>query len=127
GEGLEHQVELARFGHEALGATGRRRAAAVLGHRAALLLEMVLAEARLADLAVDQQVGEAGKMSGGLPHSRVLDDRRVETDDVLARGDHRPPPGLLDVALEFDAERAVVVAGVDPAVDLAALEHEAAP
>jgi len=41
--------------------------------------------------------------------------------------DHVLPPGVLDVFLEFDAERAVVPEAVDAAVDLARLEDEPAP
>ncbi len=41
--------------------------------------------------------------------------------------DHVAPPGVLDVALELDAERTVVPAARQPAVDLARLEDEPAP
>src|SRR5262245_62948057 len=57
----------------------------------------------------------------------MLYDVSAEADDVLALDDHRAPPRLLDVALELDAERSVVVAAVEAAVDLARLEDEAAP
>ena len=36
------------------------------------------------------------------------------------------PPLVLDIAQQFDAERAVVVSGAQPAVDLGRLEDEAA-
>src|SRR5262249_20103138 len=39
---------------------------------------------------------------------------------------HVVPPGLLDIALEFDAERAIVPESVDPPVDLARLKDESA-
>ena len=61
------------------------------------------------------------------PDLRVHEDAGVEPDDVLALLDHRPPPRPLDVVLQLDAERAVVPDRVDPAVDLARREHEAAP
>ena len=88
---------------------------------------MVGAEAQLARAAVDERVGEAGEMPARHPRPRVLDDRRVQRHDVVALLEHRPPPLALDVVLEQHAVVAVVVAGADPAVDLAALEHEAAP
>ena len=66
-----------------------------------------------------------GDVARGLPDPRALDDRAVEADDVPPRRDHRAPPVLLGVAQQLDAEGPVVVAGVDPAVDLARLEDEA--
>src|SRR5947199_10652009 len=56
----------------------------------------------------------------------MLDDRRVERDDVVALLQHGPPPLALDVVLEQHAVVAVVVARAEPAVDLTAREHEAA-
>ena len=121
---LEHQVELARLGQVAL-----RVLARVLGRPAAALesLEVVGAEALLAGAAVDQRVGEAGEVAAGLPRARVLDDRRVERDDVVAVLDHRLPPLRDDVLLEQHAVVPVVVRVGDPAVDLGGGEDEAAP
>src|SRR5207245_4950140 len=89
--------------------------------------DLVGAEALLAALAVDQRVREAGHVARGLPHARVHDDRRVEADDVIAAGDDLPPPGLLHVALELDAERSVVEARAEAAVDLGARVDEPPP
>src|SRR5437667_2472079 len=114
-EGLEHEVELARLG-ELAAALGTARARDLVG-----------AKALLAALAVDERVREAGQVAGGLPHPRVHDDRRVEADDVVATGDDLSPPGLLHVALELDAERAVVEARAETAVDLAARVDEPPP
>ena len=66
------------------------------------------------------------------PDLRVHDDRAVEADhaDLLAVrarrrvADHVLPPGVLDVPLQLDAERAVVPEAVDAAVDFAGLEDE---
>src|SRR5205807_10028374 len=52
--------------------------------------------------------------------------RRVQSHDVLSQLDNVPPPEVADVAAERDAVGAVVVDCVDPAVDLARREHEAA-
>ena len=87
---------------------------------------MVGAEALAAGLAVHQRVGEPGQVTGGLPHARVLEDRRVQGDDVVALGEHRAPPLALDVALQQDAVVAVVVGRAEPAVDLRRGEDEAA-
>ena len=50
-----------------------------------------------------------GEVPAGLPHARVLEDRRVQGDDVVALLEHRPPPLVLDVGLEQHAVVAVVV------------------
>ena len=122
--GLEHEVELARVGELAVGAL----AGALRGLAAALrVLELVGAEAQLAGLAVDQRVGEPGQVARRLPDPRVLDDRRVDRDDVVALLEHRPPPLGLDVVLQQHAVVAVVVGRADPAVDLRRREDEAAP
>ena len=102
---------------------GERRPAAVrAGGR---LRQVVRAEPLLAVPAVDERVGEAGDVAARLPHLGRHEDRGVEADDVVAQLDHRAPPGVPDVALQLDAERAVVPGRAEPAVDLARLEHEA--
>ncbi len=122
--GLEHQVEVACLGQVAVG-----RLAGMLGRLAPALrlVEVVGAEAQLARAAVDERIGETGQVAARLPGRGVLDDRRVQRDDVVALLQHRPPPLALDVVLEQHAVVAVVVARAEPAVDLAAREHEPAP
>jgi hypothetical protein len=88
--------------------------------------QVVLAEALVAVGALDQRVRERLEVAGGLPDPGGHDDGRVLADHVVAQLHDRAPPGLLDVVLELDPERTVVVAGADPAVDLARLEGEAA-
>jgi hypothetical protein len=80
-----------------------------------------------AGAAVDERIGEAREVAGGLPHARVLEDRGVQGDDVVALGDHRPPPLVLHVGLQQDAVVAVVVGRPEAAVDLRRREDEAAP
>ena len=104
-----------------------RPAASRASGRAARVLELVGAEALLAGAAVDERVGEPREVAARLPHPRVLEDRRVERDDVVALGEHRPPPLVLHVVLQQDAVVAVVVGRADPAVDLRRGEDEAAP
>ena len=122
--GLEHQVEVAGLGEIAVG-----RLPGVLGGLAPAGrdVEMVGAEPQLARAAVDQRIGEPGQMAAGHPRLGVLDDRRVQRDHVVALLQHRSPPLALDVVLQQHAVVAVVIAGADPAVDLAALKDEAAP
>ena len=73
------------------------------------LLEVVGAEAALAGPALDERVAEPGQVARRLPGARVLDDRRVEGDDVVALLDHRPPPGADHVVLQENAVVPVVV------------------
>ena len=131
--GLEHEVELARLGEIAiLVVAGQLRggvAAAgirVLGRARARLLDVIGAKAQPACLAVDKRVGEAREVTGRLPGTRVLDDRRVEGDDVVALLDHRLPPGIHHVVLQEHAVVPVVVGVGDAPVDLGGGKDEPA-
>jgi len=53
--------------------------------------------------------------------------RGVEADDVVVQLGHFPPPGFLDVVLEFNAEGTVIPGAVLSAVDFGGLEYETAP
>src|SRR6476619_386472 len=88
--------------------------------RRVILLQVVLAEALVAGLALGQRVAEGTQVAAGLPGPRRQDHAGVQTDDVLTCGDHRAPPLALDVLLQLDAERAVVPRRPGAAVDLAA-------
>src|SRR5260370_10427553 len=57
----------------------------------------------------------------------MLEDRAVEAQHVRAALDHLAPPRLLDVALELDAERAVIESRAEAAIDIAGRKNEAAP
>src|SRR5262249_39845296 len=65
-----------------------------------------------------------GHVSRRFPHPWMHDQRGVDADDVVPPRDDRAPPRVLDVALELDAERTVVEARAEPAVDLAARADE---
>ena len=121
--GLEHEVEVARLGEIAL-----LRLARVLGRFAPALQlrQVVRAEALAARAAVDQRIGEPRQVARGLPHARVLQDGRVDRHDVVALLQHRPPPLLLDVALQQHAVVAEVIRRAHTPVDLRGGEHEPA-
>ena len=120
--GLEHQVEHARLGQLAA-ALGAAQLALGLG-----LAQVILAPAPLALAeALDERVGEALEVAGGLPRLRVEQDRRVQGDDVVAQLEHRAPPLVLDVVLQEDAVVPVVVGVRETAVDLGRREDEPAP
>ena len=76
--------------------------------------------------AIDHRILEVTDVAGGFPYFRVHDDRAVEADHVFAGLDNGFPPALFDVALQLDAERAVVPEAVDAAVDFRGLENKAA-
>ena len=132
--GLEHHVELSRLGplatFAAVGAddvTHRHR----LRIRQTLflrvrLLHVVLAVALMAFQAFDERVVEHLDVTGGHPHLTRKDDRGVQADDVIASGNHRPPPLALDVLLQFDTQWPVVPRRAGTAVDLAGGIHQAA-
>ena len=103
---------------------GSRRSVArqVLGAR-----QLVEPEAAVVGRALDERIAERADVAGRDPDLGMHQDPGVETDDVVALLDHRPPPGALDVVLQLDAERPVVPDGVDAAVDLGRGEDEAAP
>ena len=86
--------------------------------------QIVGAETGLAGLAVEQRVREARDVAGRDPGLRVHDDGRVEADVVRAFLHEFLEPGLFDVVLELNAERAVVPAVGQTAVDLGACEDK---
>src|SRR5262249_9723315 len=117
--GREHQVEAARLGEVVLGRALSRAARRRVG-------ELIGAEALLAGAAVDHRVAEVLDVTRRLPGPRVRDDRAVDALDVGALAHDPLPPERLQVLLELGAERPVVPEAVDPAIDLAGREDEAA-
>src|SRR5207247_654556 len=131
---LEHQVE----------AAGRRQRPAVVGADELEALddprvhqvgrgeafgarELVEPVAAMTGSTLDERIAERSDVTGRHPDLGMHEDPRFEPDDVLALLDHRPPPGALDVVLQLDPEGTVIPDGIDPAIDLARWEDEAAP
>ena len=85
--------------------------------------QLVRAVPGLAGLAVEQRVGEAGDVAGRDPRLRIHDNGRVKTDVVRAFLHEFLEPRLFDVVFELNAERAVVPAVCQTAVDLGTGEH----
>ncbi len=93
-----------------------------------------IARARLA--IVDHRIAEAADVTARFPDFRVHQQRAVETDHaesarrpsrlrgLVVMRDHVVPPRLLEVALELDAERAVIPGTVQAAVDFTRREDE---
>src|SRR5690606_8134572 len=65
-------------------------------------------------------------MSAGAPDVRVHDDAGFKPDHVLTRGDHEGPPLVHEIAFELDPHGAIVVGGLESAVDFRALKDETA-
>ncbi len=100
-------------------------------------VDLVVSVAFLALPAIDHEIVEQIVVAGTLPDLRMHDDRAIEADhlvgprcprqggQIVMAGDHVSPPGVLEVAFQFDAERAVVPEAVEATVDFARLEDEA--
>ena len=105
---LEHHVERPRLGQVAVepqfGAHVVRRA----GRRASASCSC----------AVDHRVDEGLLVAGVAPDELVHQDRGVDALHVVALLDVGAPPGGLEVVLQLDAERAVVVGSLQSAVDI---------
>ena len=135
---LEHHVELARIGQRAVAAirAGQVRLAQdlrhllwrhALGMDAELLLDqMVGPESALAGLAVDQRIVEVDDVTRRLPDAWVHQDAGIEADHVAPPVDEGPPPELLDVVLQLNAERSVIPGVGQTAVDIGAGKNESA-
>ena len=67
--------------------------------------------------AIDQRIGEAGDMAGGLPDFGMHEDRGVETFDVLAGSIIARHHRSFTLRLSSIPSGPVVPDGVDPAVD----------
>ena len=79
----------------------------------------------MALFALRQWISEAVDMTAGDPNIGVHQDRSIDADHVLTIPNHRLPPLIFHVPLEFDADGAVIVETSDSTVNLAALEDEA--
>ena len=97
-----------------------------IDRRAVLGGDLVGTQAGLGKEAVAHRVAEAADVAGGNEDLLHGQDRAVHAEHVVAFLDGLAPPVVLEVALQFGAERAVVPAAVETAVQLAGLENEAA-
>ena len=89
-------------------------------------LEVIGPEAVVAVEAFHQRVVKRFDVPGCLPDIRRENHRRIQSDDVIAGGDHGVPPRASDVLLQLDAKRAVVPGRPGAAVNLARREDKAA-
>ena len=66
-------------------------------------------------------------MTAGFPDFGMHDDCGFKAYDVLPKLGHGPPPGFLNVPLEFGAEWTVIPESVEATVDFGRLENKAPP
>ncbi|CKS74675.1 Uncharacterised protein [Mycobacterium tuberculosis] len=106
--GLEHHVELAwlrplaGFAGFRVANVGQpvRRRMPVFGFVG--LDEMVGPVALMCDQRLDQRVMKDIDVTGSHPHLTRQDDRRIDSDNVVAASHHRSPPLALDVLFELN-------------------------
>ena len=110
----EHQVEQSRLA----------QITSVFTFGTTVSLQQVCTEPLLAPVALHQRVGEAVHMPARNPDVWVHQNRRVNANDVIAIAHERLPPLILNVALQLNASRTVIVQAAQAAVYLAALEDE---
>ncbi len=91
-----------------------------------LVLDQVIgAIALLARTVIDHRIGKRADVSGSLPHARMHQNRGVQPLDVVAER-HFAPPRFLHIAQQFHAQRAVIPATVESAVNIGRLKDEPA-
>ena len=112
---LEHQVERSFIGQIVRTAV-----------RAHLFLQVIGAMSCIAFAAIHQRVAEGVFVTRVAQCQWIGEDGRVESLDIVPLIDHRAPPGGLQIVLQLDAQRAVVVYALQTAVDVARLKYEAA-
>src|SRR6266403_1661228 len=98
-----------------------------LVYHTALRLDLICAKTFLSQKAINHWIGKSLDVSRCFEDSRMSQDRAIHTDDIVALVHHHTPPIVFQIALQFDAERTVIPAAVQAAVDFARLENETAP
>src|SRR3989344_4532402 len=83
-------------------------------------------EHRVEHFSVLKRVGKSRHVAARLPRLRVHHDGRIESAHIVAVLDKHPPPELLYIVLELDAERSVVPKTGKSSVNLRAGVDEAA-
>src|SRR3989344_8780306 len=112
---FQHEIKSARLG-EFLTAAGRTLAADLIG-----------TETFLAFFAIDDLVGKIIRVARGLPYHRMHENTRIQAHHIIAAVHNGFPPGVLDVALQFHAEWAVIPGTGETTVYFGRLKDETAP
>jgi hypothetical protein len=80
----------------------------------------------VAALTLYQGVGEAFQVTAGRPHLGVHQDAGIQTNRIVTLLNHRSPPGLFNILLQFYAKRSVIPATGQASIDFAAGKDETA-
>src|SRR3972149_4570634 len=56
-------------------------------------------------------------MPGGFPNFGIIDNRRIQPDDILPPVDHSPPPSRFEVVLQLRSQRPKTPKSGKPAVE----------
>jgi hypothetical protein len=99
----------------------------LLGAFVRLFFQVVDPGSDVAHFAFGYEVGELVGMAAGFPDEGMHKYAAIEADDVVAHLNDALPPAFPDVVLQLYAQRAVVVAACEAAVDFAGLKYEAPP
>jgi len=118
--GFEHEVELAGFSE--ISTAGVDHFAGFLG--AGRGGDLVGTEAAFTGFAVDHGIGEGGFVAAGFPYGTAHQDGSIHSYDIVPVLGHRFPPVLLEVALQCNAQGAVVPSPIQPAVDFGGWEDK---
>jgi hypothetical protein len=89
--------------------------------------DLISADEFLAGFATAHRVAESLLVARRLPDRAVHDDRAVHALHVVALADIPAPPEILQVFLQFHAERTEVPESIEATVDFRGLENEATP
>jgi hypothetical protein len=66
-------------------------------------------------------------MARVLPNQPIENDRRVDALDIVALVDEPPPPGLLDVVAELDAEWTIIPRATQTAINFRGGKNKTSP
>jgi len=81
------------------------------------IIELICPESPFAIFTIDHGITEGRCMSTGFPYLRMHDDGCIQSYNILPIAGHGLPPQILDITLQFSAQRAVVPEPVDASVD----------
>src|SRR5215831_4749411 len=93
----------------------------------ALRWDLIRAESFASQPTIHHRIREAFDVAGRLEDGRMRQDRSVHADDVVSFVYDHTPPIIFQITLQLHAERPIIPSAIEPAVNLARLENEAAP
>ena len=113
----EHKIESTRFGESSAAAP-----------RTFAVFDMIRTQTTSAFgiPAVHQHIGKIGRVTRSFPGFGMHKNSRVQSDHIVAILNHGLPPGRLDIAFEFRADRTIVPGPVKAAINFGRRENKTA-